>query len=78
MKGHRALLDTVCRTVHLDSPAHHIVVLQLPPSTKHPSVHRTTAQNLHDISVAHEFLYVFPHDFHDMPLDRDVEFTIEL
>jgi hypothetical protein len=43
-----------------------------------PSVHHTTAQNLDDIPVPHGFLDVFPDDLLDMPLDRDVEFTIEL
>jgi hypothetical protein len=41
MQGHRALLDTVSHTVHLDSLANGVVVLQLPPPvTKHSSVHQ--------------------------------------
>jgi hypothetical protein len=36
------------------------------------------AQNLEDISVASEFPDVFPEDLSGMPLDRDVEFVIEL
>jgi hypothetical protein len=79
MKGHKALLDTVSHTMHLDSPAHDVVVLQLPPpDTKHPSVHQTTAQNLKDILVAREFSDVFPEDLSGIPPDQDVEFTIEL
>jgi hypothetical protein len=42
------------------------------------SVHHTIAQNLEDIPVACEFPDVFPEDLPGMPLDRDVEFTIEL
>jgi hypothetical protein len=58
VKGHKVLLDTVSRTVHLDSLA--VVVLQLPPpATKHSSVHHTIAQNLEDIRVAREFSDVF-------------------
>jgi hypothetical protein len=79
MKGHKAQLDTISCTVHLDSPANGVVVLQLPPSTaKHSSIHHTVAQNLEDICVAHEFPDVFPDDLPGMPLDRDVEFTIDL
>jgi hypothetical protein len=79
MKRHRVLLDTISRIVHLDSPANGMVVLQLPPPiTKHSFIHHTTAQNLEDIPVAHEFLDVFPDDLPGMPPDRDVEFTMEL
>jgi hypothetical protein len=79
MKGHKAQLDTVSRTVHLDSPANGVVVLQLPPfATKHSSVHHTVAQKLEDILVAREYPNVFPDDLPGMPPDREVEFTIEL
>jgi hypothetical protein len=79
MKGHKVILDTISRIVRLDSPANGVVVLQLsPPITKHSSVHHTTARNVEDIPVAHEFLDVFPDDLPGMPPDRDVEFTIEL
>jgi hypothetical protein len=79
MKGHKALLDIVSCTVCLDSPANGVIVLQLPPlATKHSSVHHTTAQNLKDICVAHEFLDVFPDELPGMPPDRDMEFTIEI
>jgi hypothetical protein len=43
-----------------------------------PSVHHTTAQDLEDIPVACEFPDAFPEDLPGMPLDRDVEFVIEL
>jgi hypothetical protein len=42
------------------------------------SAHHTVAQNLEDIPVVCEFHYVFPKDLPGMPLDWDVEFTIEL
>jgi hypothetical protein len=78
MKSHRALLDTAARIVHLDSPEHDNVTLQL-ASTPVPtaSVDHTVAQNVEDILVAGEFPDVFPEDLPDMPPDRDVEFTIE-
>jgi hypothetical protein len=42
------------------------------------AVHHTTDMYLKDIPVACEFSDVFPEDLPDMPLDQDVEFTIEL
>jgi hypothetical protein len=79
MKGHKTLLDTASHTMHLDSPDHGIAVLQLSsPSITTPSHHHTTALSLEDIPVVHEFLDVFPDDLPGMPLERDVEFTIEL
>jgi hypothetical protein len=79
MKRHRALLDTVAQVLHMDSPKHGSVTLQL-ASTPVPtaSVHHTVAQNLEDIPVAYEFPDVFAEDLSGMPPDRDVEFTIEL
>jgi hypothetical protein len=52
MRRHRALLDTAARVVHLDSPEHDSVTLQL-TSTPVPdtSAHHTVAQNLKDIPI---------------------------
>jgi hypothetical protein len=79
MKRHRALLDTAARTVHLDSPDYGNATLQLAltPVTS-AAMHHTVAQNLVDIPVACEFPDVFPKDLPGMPLNRDVEFIIEL
>jgi hypothetical protein len=69
MKRHRALLDTVARIVHLDSPENGGVTLQLaltPVTTI--VVHHTAC----------EFSIVFPEDLPGMPPDWYVEFTIEL
>jgi hypothetical protein len=79
MKGHKAVLDIVAPTVHLESPTHGSVVLQLPsPASTTSALHHTAAQNLKDISVACEFPDVFSEDLPGMPPDRDVEFTIKL
>jgi hypothetical protein len=79
MKRHRALLDTVARTVHLDSLEHGNATLQLAltPVTS-AVVHHTIAQNLEDIPVACEFPNVFLEDMSAMPPDQNVEFIIEL
>jgi hypothetical protein len=79
MKRHRALLDTAAWTVHLDSLECGNATLQLAltPVTS-VVVHHTVTQNLEDILVACEFSDVFPEDLPGIPLDRDVEFVIEL
>jgi hypothetical protein len=79
MRRLRVLLDTAAQVVHLDSPEHGSVTLQL-ASTPMPaaSAHHTVTRNLEDIPVACEFSDVFLEDLSGMPPDRDVEFTIEL
>jgi hypothetical protein len=79
MKGLKAVLDIAAHTMHLESPAHGSVVLQLPsPTYTTSTLHHIAAQNLEDIPVACEFPDVFSEDLPGMPLDQDVEFTIEL
>jgi hypothetical protein len=79
MRRHQALLDTAAQMVHLDSLDHGSVTLQL-ASTPVPaaSAHRIITQNLEDILIACEFHDVFLEDLPSMPLNQDVEFTIEL
>jgi hypothetical protein len=79
MKRHKRLLDTTTRMIHLDSPVHGSITLQLSlPLAVPPSVHHTAAQNLEDIPVACEFPDVFPEDLSGMPPNRNVGFIIEL
>jgi hypothetical protein len=79
MKGHKAPLDIVAHTVQLESPVHGTVVLQLPsPTVIASALHNITAPCLKDILVVREFSDVFPDDLPGMPLDRDIEFIIEL
>jgi hypothetical protein len=79
MKRHKALFDIAALMVHLESPVHGVTTLQLSlPSVAPLLVHRTTAQELEEIPVVCEFPNVLPNDLPGMPLDRDMEFTIEL
>jgi hypothetical protein len=79
MRRHRVLLDTAAWVVHLDSPEHGSVTLQLVSNPVPDALaHHTIAQNLEDISIACEFPDVFPKDLPGIPPDRDVEFTIKL
>jgi hypothetical protein len=75
MKEHKALLDTVARTMQLDSLIHGITVLQLLTHlVTASSLHHLAAPSLEDIPVPREY----PDDLPGRLLDRDVEFTIEL
>jgi hypothetical protein len=63
MKKYKAVLNIAARTVHLETPAHGSVVLQLPsPTSIASALHHTAAQNLEDIPVAYEFPDIFPED----------------
>jgi hypothetical protein len=79
MKKYKAVLSIAARTVHLETPAHGSVVLQLPsPTSIASALHHTAAQNLEDIPVACEFPDVLLEELLGMTPDQDVEFTIEL
>jgi hypothetical protein len=79
MKEFKALLDIAARTVHLESPAHGSVVLQvMSPTPTASTLHHTATQNLEDIPMACMFPDLFPKYLPGMPPDPNVEFTIEL
>jgi hypothetical protein len=79
MKMHRAVLDISAHLVHLDSPIYGKVSLQLPPVTRlQASVYTIIAQSLDEIHVVREYPDVFPDNLPRMPLDRAIEFKIEL
>jgi hypothetical protein len=70
MKGYKALLDIVARTMQLESLVHGIVVLQIPsPTVTASALHNITTPFLEDIHVVREFLEVFPDDLPGMPPD---------
>jgi hypothetical protein len=79
MRKYKVVLDIAAHTMHLESPAHGNVVLKLqPPTSTVSTLHHTAARNLKGIHMACEFPDVFPEDLSGMPLNQDVEFTIEL
>jgi hypothetical protein len=76
---HRVVLDISAHLVHLDSPIYGKVSLQLPPVTRlQTSVYTIIAQSLDEIHVVREYPDVFPDNLPRMPLDRAIEFKIEL
>jgi hypothetical protein len=74
MKEFKALLNIAARTLHLESPAHGSVVLQLhSPTVTSSTLYHVTAPCLEDIPVVCELSDVFPEDLSGMPPDRDVK-----
>ena len=55
------------------------LLIRLPtPKRVVERVCETIVKEVADIPIVREFLYVFPDDLPSLPLDRDVEFVIEL
>jgi hypothetical protein len=77
MKQFKALLNIAAHVVHLESPAHGSIVLQLPtPTVTSSTLHHVTTPCLKDIPVACEFPDVFPEDLSVIPSNQDIEFTL--
>jgi hypothetical protein len=80
MSQNGVLIDISTRVVMLRDPTdQRDFLVQLPRKIDLSSeVHAVQANTLVDISVVSEFPDVFPDDLLGLPLDRDVEFKIEL
>jgi hypothetical protein len=79
MIEHRVLLDISSRVVEIDSPCQGVITLYLPRQEYlHPCTYAITDIKVKDIPVVYEYPDVFPDDSPGMPLDRDIEFIIEL
>ena len=80
MYQHKAIVDTLNRTIRLSLPdSNSQLLIQLP--TLRRSVERVCAtfvKETRDILVVCEFPDVFPKDLPGLPPDRDVQFNIEL
>jgi hypothetical protein len=77
---HKAILNTNLRTIKL-SHGHEEVLLSIPvvvPAKPVGQVYETIIPEIKDILVVCEFPDVFPEDLPRLPLERDVEFVIEL
>ena len=77
---HGAIIDTLNRTIQLNSPDNSSKLLIRLPTPKR-AVKRsygTTIKEVKDIPIVREFSNVFLDDLPSLPLDRDVEFVIEL
>jgi hypothetical protein len=77
---HKAILNTNSRTIKF-SHVHEEVLLSIHvaiPAKPFGRVYGAIVPKIQDISVVCEFLDVFPEDLPRLPLERDVEFVIEL
>jgi hypothetical protein len=76
----KAIINTDLRTIKL-SHGHEEIQLSIPVAVSakaYGRVYEATVQEIQDIPVVCEFLDVFPEDLPGLPLERDVEFVIEL
>jgi hypothetical protein len=80
MSQNGVLIDTSTRVVMLRDPTDQKgFLVQLPQKIDLSSeVHAVQAKSIADVPVVCEFPDVFPDDLPGLPLDRDVEFKIEL
>jgi hypothetical protein len=77
---HKAILNTDLRTIKL-SHGHEEVLLSIlidVPAKPFGRVYEAIIPEIQDIPVVCEFSDVFPEDLPRLPLERDVEFVIEL
>jgi hypothetical protein len=79
MTQHQVSLDISSRTVEIDSPEHEPTILYLPQREYiNFCTYAATGIKITDIPIICEYPDVFPGDLPRMPLDRDIEFIIEL
>jgi hypothetical protein len=79
MNMHQAILDICGHLVHLDSLIFGKISLQLPPVTRlQASIYVVVVKSLDEILVVRQTSDVFLNDLSGMPLDRAIEFKIEL
>jgi hypothetical protein len=79
MTQHQVSLDISSRIVEIDSLEHESTLLYLPQrECINSCTYAATGIKLKDIPIVCEYPDVFPDDLPGMPLDRDIEFIIEL
>jgi hypothetical protein len=79
MTRHKGVLDISGRVVASNSPAIGQTTLYLPfKDGVDPCSYVSITSHLDEIPVVCEYPDVFPDELPDIPLDRDVEFVIEL
>ena len=79
MTQHKVLLDISSQAIEIDSPSQGPTTLYLPQQEYiTPCTFAMKDIKLEDILVVCEYADVFPDDLPRLPLDRDIEFVIEL
>jgi hypothetical protein len=77
---HKAILNTYLRTIKLSHGHEEVLLFILVAITAKPfgRVYEAIIPEIQDIPIVCEFPDVFPEDLPGLPLERDVEFVIEL
>jgi hypothetical protein len=79
MTQHRVVLDLAARALEICSPTSEDLVLYLPSQDSTQSCAFAMMESpVKKIPVVCEYADVFPDELLGMPLDRNIEFTIEL
>ena len=80
MHQHKAVVDTLNRTIRLSLPDSNAQLLIQLPILKRSveKVCATSVKEIRDIPIVCEFPDVFPKDLPGLPPDRDVQFGIDL
>jgi hypothetical protein len=79
MNQHKVVLDISERMIEINSPIVGATTLYLPfKDGVNPCSYVAITSQLEEIPLVREFADVFPDELPGMPLDRDVEFVIEL
>ena len=80
MHRHKAVVDTLNRTIRLSLPdSNSQLLIQLPILKRSvEKVCATFIKEIRDIPIVSEFPDVFPEDLPGLPPDRDVQFGIDL
>ena len=79
MSTHGVLIDVHNRGIEINSPTHGISTLLLPTRSQiDPCAHAVVLHQLKEIPVVCKYPDVFLDDLLGMPLDREIEFIIEL
>jgi nitrogen regulatory protein PII-like uncharacterized protein len=79
MTHHHVVLDVAARALEIHSPTSEDLVLYLPSQDSTQSCAFAMIESpVKKILVVYEYADVFPDELPGMPLDRDIEFAIEL
>ena len=79
LNSRKAIIQCENGTVHLTSKSGEEVICKATTMTREVcKVNQMNGATINKTKVVNEFLDVFPNDLPGMPLDRDIEFIIEL
>ncbi|WVZ99383.1 hypothetical protein U9M48_044700 [Paspalum notatum var. saurae] len=78
LSSHQGVITCKNKTVHLVHPDGTRVFFHVDKPTRDPMNFHVQIQTIHDVPITREYPHVFPDELPGMPLDRDIEFIIDL